>query len=324
MEPWELSGLSKSLAGVIRDHVSLSLAAFSNDIERKLEERLRQIPAGTRGDPGENGRDGEPGKDGIDGMDGKPGLIGHTGPKGLDGKDGRDGSIGPQGLQGKDGVLGIPGQNGIDGKDGFPGKDGQGIKGGTGEAGERGIDGKDGRDGRDGLNGKDAVNGLPGRDALDIQILPSIDEKKCFPRGTFARHRGGLIRAFRDTTPSVEFQDSGWEVLCNGIARKTITRNADDPRLVTISVETTDGVLDETKFFFPIPLYKDTYKAGMECLQGDCVTFGGHLWLCVAEETSNAPNEQHSDWKLIVRRGRDGKDAGRDKPPSGTPPVRLQ
>src|SRR5690606_29576866 len=63
-----------------------------------------------------------------------------------------------------------------------------------------GIDGKDGRDGHD------------GKDAVDLEILPGIDEQKQYPRGSYATHRGGLWRAYERTHGM-----RGWECIVDGV-----------------------------------------------------------------------------------------------------------
>lgn len=42
---------------------------------------------------------------------------------------------------------------------------------------------------------KDGKDGVDGKDALQIEIQPSIDFEKSYPRGTFAVHKGGVIRS---------------------------------------------------------------------------------------------------------------------------------
>jgi hypothetical protein len=54
--------------------------------------------------------------------------------------------------------------------------------------------------------------------------------------------------------------------------------------------------------------YKDVYDAGATYTQGDLVTDDGSLWLCKAQETTDRPGRSAA-WRLIVKRGKDGKDA---------------
>lgn len=66
-------------------------------------------------------------------------------------------------------------------------------------------------------------------------------------------------------------------------------------------------------FSMPAMIYRGTWKEGDGYQQGDCVTWGGHLWHCDFD-TNEKPLE-HSNikgaWTLCAKRGRDGKN-GRD------------
>ena len=52
---------------------------------------------------------------------------------------------------------------------------------------------------------------------------------------------------------------------------------------------------------------RGVYRAG-EYLSGDAVTYGGSLWIA-QRDTHEAPGSGSKDWRLAVKRGRDGKDA---------------
>jgi hypothetical protein len=54
--------------------------------------------------------------------------------------------------------------------------------------------------------------------------------------------------------------------------------------------------------------YCGVYVRGKIYDTGDLVTFGGSAFAC-QRETTAAPESSH-DWVLMVKRGRDGKDAG--------------
>jgi integrin beta 3 len=98
-------------------------------------------------------------------------------------------------------------------------------------------------DGNDGAHGKDAdpaliaelvrkavseipspaagKDGQDGRDAAQLEILDGIDPFKRHHRGTYASHRGSIVRAFRATDPMPEGGDlekSGWHVVVRGVA----------------------------------------------------------------------------------------------------------
>jgi hypothetical protein len=183
------------------------------------------------------------------------------------------------------------------GADGLPGK-----------PGSDGIAGKDGRDGRDGRDGKD------GRDAFEVEILPGIDTAKSYPRGSWARHKGGMIRAFRDTDAVGEtLEASGWSVLIDGIAGIQFDAGA-DLREVAIQCRMTSGQVFTHKLSLPVPLYKQVFKEGITYHPGDVTTYANSLWHC-NKETSAKPGTDPAAWTLCVREGRHGKDG--DRGPAG-------
>lgn len=192
---------------------------------------------------------------------------------------------------GKDGADGAPGRDGLDGKDG-----------------RDGIDGKDGAPGRDGVDGKD------GRDALELDILDGIDPQKSYPRGTVAAYRGGLIKAERRTGPIGDsLAAAGWRVILRGVAG-TEVEPSDDLRTLSIRVTHTDGEVVERTLRSPSLIYRGVFREGGDdgsgYQGGDAVTFGGSLWVALRATTSK-PGEGSPDWRLAVKKGRDGRD-GRD------------
>lgn len=305
---------------------------------------------GKDGLPGRNGVDGTPGKDGIDGA---PGVDGKDGPPGRDGVDGHPGKDGVDGAPGRDGLDGKPGRDGADGKDGAPGADGKdgkdgepGTPGAPGEPGRDGVDGKDGSEGapgqdgksisaeevaamveqavqkamatvpvaKDGTPGRDGIDGAPGRDAAHIEILPAIDAAKPYPRGTYARHAGGLWRSF-ETTAAMK----GWECIVEGVAEIKVSFQG---RTGFVSVERSSGTPDLHPFTLPAMIYRGVFRDGEAYEQGDTVTWGGSLWFC-NEPTTDKPLDGSKTWQLAAKRGRDGKDARDGGAPAAPGPVKL-
>jgi hypothetical protein len=54
--------------------------------------------------------------------------------------------------------------------------------------------------------------------------------------------------------------------------------------------------------------YLGVYEDGGQYMEGDCVTSGGSLWRAQAS-TAFKPG-QSTDWKLVVRKGRDARSNG--------------
>lgn len=69
----------------------------------------------------------------------------------------------------------------------------------------------------------------------------------------------------------------------------------------------------------PVVLDRGTWKADRTYQPGDGVTAGGSYW--IAQTETSARPETSKDWRLAVKRGRDGKDGTFKMAPEG--PVRL-
>lgn len=292
---------------------------------------------GDRGDdgaPGKNGLDGANGKDGVNGKDGAPGVNGKDGVDGKNGVDGKDGAKGDPGVDGKDGAPGVDGRNGADGKNGIDGKDGangkdgrdgvdgkdgapgvngkdglNGKDGDPGARGEKGDPGRDGKDGRDGRDGKDGADGLQGEDALEIDVLPKIDEQRSYPRGTWARHRKGLWRAAANTDGM-----RGWECVVGGVAEIQVEQREERKFVVTLALSDGDPIVKE--FDLPVMIHRGVYRPATQYLRGDNVTYGGSVWLALVDYPTKAPGDATDgkdgtpqQWQLIVKKGAPGKDA---------------
>lgn len=274
-------------------------------------------PRGEKGDPGEIGPQGQQGEKGLPGEigpQGPPGERGPAGEKGQAGDPGPAGESGPRGEKGDPGELGPPGQQGEKGLPGEPGPPGpQGERGELGPRGEKGELGEPGPRGEKGEPGIEGKDGADGRDALQIDILPEVDPQKEYPRGTFARHEGGLIRAFRNTIPGEVTERAGWEVVVAGIADIGVEMGSDS-RTVTISARKTgEEAVVAHSFHLPVLIYRGVYRAEESYAQGDVVTWAGSAWHCQVAETGSAPGK-NADWKLMVKEGRAGKD-GKDGSP---------
>lgn len=146
----------------------------------------------------------------------------------------------------------------------------------------------------------DGEPGEDGKDALQLEILPSINPEKAYARGTYAIHQGGLWRSYQKTTGM-----NGWECLVDGISDIDITQS--DERNFTVTAIKSSGEKTEKTFSVPVMIYRDIFKDGEKYFPGDSVTWGGSVWYC-NEATADKPGEDGSKgWKLAVKRGRDAR-----------------
>lgn len=141
-------------------------------------------------------------------------------------------------------------------------------------------------------------DGKPGRDALDIDLMPLIDEGKSYPRGTWATHNGGIWRAHSNTSGM-----RGWECVVDGFCGHDVEQL--DPRNYESVTRFSSGKETRRKMSLPNTVYREIYKSGEWYTKGDLVTWGGSLWYC-CEDTDTKPGES-SAWKLAAKKGRDGK-----------------
>ncbi|HIF5751672.1 TPA: phage gp6-like head-tail connector protein, partial [Klebsiella pneumoniae] len=136
----------------------------------------------------------------------------------------------------------------------------------------------------------EAVAALPpaqdGRDALQLEIQPFIDEGKSYTRGSYATHNGGLWRAYEKTHGM-----RGWECIVDGVSDVDISMNGQRNFIVTVN--RASGASEKKSFDIPTMVYRGVFKSGDEYLPGDTVTWGGSLWHC-DEQTQDKPGETGS------------------------------
>lgn len=306
---------------------------------------------GKDGAPGLDGKDGAPGERGADGAAGRDGVDGNDGAPGADGKDGptldelrpliaelvaayvealpkqpvsfmideagnlvgvyAGGETKQIGLvRGKDGLRGASIMDGSIDEDGLLHlrmSDGRNVQVGK----VRGEPGKAG----------ESIEGRPGRDALEIQILPGVDESRSYPEGVCARWRGGVIRSDRQTTPIIDgdIAAAGWSVLLEGIAEES-EQISDDGRNVERTTVYTGGRSFVRKIKTASVLDRGVWREG-SFEKGDGVTYAGSFFIAQRDTISSDKPGQSDAWRLAVKRGRDGQDGKlRDQTPK---PVKL-
>lgn len=148
--------------------------------------------------------------------------------------------------------------------------------------------------------------GARGLDAIELNILPSINPQRRYAKGTYAHHDGGILRATRDTDPGDPLQ-SGWDVVLRGVS--AIEVHPLGGAEFAIKSVLTGGGSHVTKMAAPTfaESYRDVWRESAgEYQRGDMVTHKGSVWLA-KQATTERPGTGDG-WKLIVKAGRDGKD----------------
>jgi hypothetical protein len=139
-----------------------------------------------------------------------------------------------------------------------------------------------------------------GRDAIDLEILPSIDETKQYPRGTYAAHRGGLWKSYERTHGM-----RGWECIVDGVDAVNVVQDGD--REFSVSLAKSSGVEVVQKFALPIQIYKGVHREGEAYDAHDNVTWAGSQWTSTKAQNTDKPGTSDA-WVLCVKAGRNGKD----------------
>lgn len=153
-----------------------------------------------------------------------------------------------------------------------------------------------------------AVHGKDGKDGLDVKDM-------------FRAEGGHLIAVLSDGTT----RDLGPFVGKDGRDGFSLDSfNAslmEDGRTVLMSFEQGDQSF-KAELSIPAMIYRDYFEAGKEYVKGDTVTYGGNLWHCNVEKSSNIPGRENSDWRLCAKKGRDGRDlVPKDKKATTSVPV---
>lgn len=139
-----------------------------------------------------------------------------------------------------------------------------------------------------------------GRDALDLEILPSIDESKQYARGTYAAHLGGLWKTYERSNGM-----RGWECIVDGIAAVNVSQDGD--REFSVTLAKSSGAEVVQKFALPIQIYKGVHREGEAYEAHDSVTWAGSQWTSTKAENTDKPGTSDA-WTLCVKAGRNGKD----------------
>jgi len=139
-----------------------------------------------------------------------------------------------------------------------------------------------------------------GRDAVDVEILPAIEEAKQYPRGTYAAHRGGLWKSYERTHGM-----RGWECIVDGIDGVSITQDGD--REFSVKLMKSSGQEVAQKFALPIQIYKGVFREEQAYDAHDNVTWAGSQWTSTKAENTDKPGSSDA-WTLCVKAGRNGKD----------------
>lgn len=208
-------------------------------------------------------------------------------------------------LEAREVIHGKDGRDGVDGKDAEPVSDAA-----LAVAVAKHLEANPPAPGRDGLNGKDGANGsdgLHGKDGRDGSTPSAEDVAACFERRFSEFLLAGERRIYEmadkaiDRMPRAKDGRDG----VDGIGWDAMSVEYDGERTVTLVFDKGE----EQRAFpvvLPVVLDKGFWQDGTIAGQGDGFTFGGSYWIA-QKDTDTKPEIGNPDWRLAVRKGRDGK-----------------
>lgn len=99
----------------------------------------------------------------------------------------------------------------------------------------------------------------------------------------------------------------------DGLGIEDATLFFDDDRGFVVRLTNGERVKD---FIVPLPYDAGVWESGKTYAAGAGVTWDGQWWIAV-KETTSAPGEANPDWRLAVRRGKQGREGkpGKDGAP---------
>lgn len=203
-------------------------------------------------------------------------------------------------------------QAGKDGRDGVDGKDGASVTvDDVLPALQQHVDEylaglpapKDGRDGIDGKDGKDGEPGQPGEKGADgIGLAGALIDRdgNLVVTLTNGETKALGVVVGRDGEPGRDGKPGR-----DGVGFDDMTLDYDGERTFTFLFQR-GGHIEERRFVAPVVLDRGVYRPETVYAKGDAVTYGGSVW--IAQSDTKAKPDGSSDWRLAVKKGRDGKD----------------
>lgn len=156
--------------------------------------------------------------------------------------------------------------------------------------GNNGADGQDGRDGTDGKDGKDGADGVGLADALidkDGSLVLTMTDGRTKSLGRVV----GIDGQNGADGEAFTLDDFDIEPLDERSIQLRFAKN---------------GVTHSFDLEFPVPIYRGVYQTDGAYERGDMVTWGGSLWHA-DEKTAEKPDI--GPWRLVAKKGRDGRSA---------------
>lgn len=303
-------------------------------VRKAVAEAMAAIPMPKDGKPGPEGPAGAQGPAGIAGQAGKDAVIDTAdivlevlklvpvpkdGAAGLNGKDADSAAIAAEVLAQVRKEMPVP-QNGRDGRDGAPGRDADQTE--IVASVLRNVEAKIAAipSGKDGAPGRDAEPVDPERIVSEVlKRIPTpkdgADGRSVDPEAVDAKLEAAAARW------EIGMERRASEVIQAAVSRLPVPKDGangrdgidwsdfdaeldEDGRTIVITMGKGDQKVVK-RLKTSIPVFVGSWKAGEKYEKGDCVNWGGSMW--VAKQDNPPRPTEGAGWQLAVRRGADPK-----------------
>lgn len=158
-----------------------------------------------------------------------------------------------------------------------------------------------------GEKGEDGDKGDPGQDGKSVtldDVLPVLKSMQAEWALDFERRAQAVFQKAIDAIPKPVDGKDGKDGV-DGLGWDDLVVEFDGKR--AIAVKLTRGDVEKVAGDIKLPIVLDAgfWKEGSYEV-GDGVTFGGSYWIA-QKDTSSKPEVGNPDWRLAVKKGRDGK-----------------
>ena len=157
-------------------------------------------------------------------------------------------------------------------------------------------------------------DGVDGKSVGIDEVRPFVDAWLATWSVELQRHADDLLQKAVDRWPKPRDGIDGEDGL--GFEDLEVVQG-EDLRTFTFKFARGEKVREWT-FTVPAMIDRGVFEQGKEYREGDTVSWGGHMWVVKAARTEAKPNEGGTDWRLAVRRGRDGKGLKGEAGPKGS------
>jgi len=165
---------------------------------------------------------------------------------------------------------------------------------------ERGEKGAPGNDGLSGESGSDGLPGADGKDGVGLADALKDEDGNLVLVMTDGRTKNlGPVNG-RDGEPGKDGAD--------GLGFEHMTVEQVNERTIAFMFKRGEQEA-EVNVTLPVLIGRGVWTANQDYERGDVVTWGGTAWEAVEPVKATKPDMSSGGWRILAKRGRDGKDA---------------